>query len=469
MRRANAFRVACSIVVLTASAEADESKAKLVMTDVSTLAIDPGIDAKGLVNTPDGSTVAYPAKRGKKMVVFVEGKASPEYDGVGRIFLSEDGAHHAYWAKKDGAYGVVVVDGEERKVEGAALNVLEGIQMNRDGSHLAYLVKGAGSMRMVADGKAGAEFESAFWPRYSPDGKRLVYQARKAGGKQVVVIDGEVGPEYDGIMGGRGEIVFSADSKHTAYAGQRGDDWFPVIDGVEGKQPFKSVEQLTFSADGSKIAFVGRTVEGERAVLNGVVGDPFNLVSRLVFSPDGKRFAYAVRRAFRTPKDQDWAVIVDGTAGKTYSRVHTVAFSPDGKRLAYTAQQDDKTVAVIDDVPGSPYEIIVAKSVAFSPDGSRLAYVARAGGKWKLVVGNKESAAYDVVDETPRFSPDGVRTAVFVAKAGAAHLLVDDIESDKFEGTMGTPYFEGPSTLRAVIVRGSNFVRVRVEVVPAAR
>ena len=34
---------------------------------------------------------------------------------------------------------------------------------------------------------------------FSPDGKRLAYAAKK-GGKRFVVLDGQPGPEYDGII-----------------------------------------------------------------------------------------------------------------------------------------------------------------------------------------------------------------------------------------------------------------------------
>lgn len=69
--------------------------------------------------------------------------------------------------------------------------------------------------------------------KISPDSRRVAYVA-KVGNKQIVVVDGKKGKQYDGIVSG--SLVFSPDSERVAYAAMIGNMKFVVVDGKEGKQ-----------------------------------------------------------------------------------------------------------------------------------------------------------------------------------------------------------------------------------------
>jgi len=56
----------------------------------------------------------------------------------------------------------------------------------------------------------------------TPDGCHIAFVAQK-GDKQLVVVDGELGPEFDGID--RSSLVFSPDGKRIAYIAKKGDNW----------------------------------------------------------------------------------------------------------------------------------------------------------------------------------------------------------------------------------------------------
>ena len=73
---------------------------------------------------------------------------------------------------------------------------------------------------------------------FSPDGKRVAYLA-KVGEKPInavekwsAVVDGKEDKAYDGIGG----LVFSPDSRHVAYIAGAGAKQFVVVDGDAGKQ-----------------------------------------------------------------------------------------------------------------------------------------------------------------------------------------------------------------------------------------
>ncbi|MFH1009684.1 MAG: hypothetical protein V1784_00440, partial [bacterium] len=128
----------------------------------------------------------------------------------------------------------------------------------------------------------------------SPDGRRVAYVARRRD-KQVVVVDGQEGKEYDKI--GILSLEFSPDGKRVAYRALRGDKQLVVVDGQEGKEYNEIGEgDPIFSSDAT--------------YLDSVL-DKFQQRTP-IFSPDGKRFAYRAQRGYMH------LVVVDGQEGKEY-------------------------------------------------------------------------------------------------------------------------------------------------------
>ena len=83
--------------------------------------------------------------------------------------------------------------------------------------------------------------------KISPDSKRVAYVAMEKE-KQFVVVDGEEGKQYDGIV--EGFFIFGPDSKRVAYGAREIGKRFVVVDGEEGKQYDGIVKDtLIFSPD----------------------------------------------------------------------------------------------------------------------------------------------------------------------------------------------------------------------------
>jgi roadblock/LC7 domain-containing protein len=158
-------------------------------------------------------------------------------------------------------------------------------------------------------------------PVFEKHGWRLAAVIKGDGGGERVWVDGQVGPEYDGIGGS--SLLFSPDGKRVAYAARKGQKRFVVVDGQVGAE-----------CDG--------------------IGE-----SNLLFSPDGKRVAYAAR------KGQKQCVVVDGQAGPEYDGIgeRTLLFSPDGKRVAYRAGKGQKQCVLVDGQAGPEYDGIGESSL----------------------------------------------------------------------------------------------------------
>jgi len=186
-----------------------------------------------------------------------EVRRSPVYQGADGLALGADGASLAYLAHRDGR-DLVVLDGREqqlppgadvlgglvirpdRKAVAALVGIGEAVSLQEffvggrrpeqayreaaepvyaaSGSLLAYAASRAAQWFLVVNGQEGPPFDRIVGPRFSPDGKKLVYRARQEGRRFVVVADlnGRTirqHPAYDQVF----PVQFAPDGKSVAY------------------------------------------------------------------------------------------------------------------------------------------------------------------------------------------------------------------------------------------------------------
>jgi len=149
---------------------------------------------------------------------------------------------------------------------------------------------------MVLDGKTVGTFDQIGSLRFSPDSKRLAYNARR-GKEWFLVCDGQEDPVFEHIDSPRPYYVFSPDSKHLAYIGWRNINWMR--------------NRLGYNLDGAKWQVVcdGRmgpaiTSPGSRRVWPRVFHAQVP-----VFSPDSKHLAWLCWRG-----DKQF-IVIDGLEG----------------------------------------------------------------------------------------------------------------------------------------------------------
>jgi hypothetical protein len=122
--------------------------------------------------------------------------------------------------------------GITKKSLGGITGSVKAAAASPDGRHFACRVKRGNKELFVVDGVEGKEYDGADLPHFSPDSKHFAYEAKR-GGKYFVVVDGVKGKEYFDVTMGP---VFSPDSNRLAYVTQHLFDSFVVLDGVEGKE-----------------------------------------------------------------------------------------------------------------------------------------------------------------------------------------------------------------------------------------
>lgn len=139
-------------------------------------------------------------------VVLSDGK------GAGIILISGDGKYYYHQAFVDA------------KVQSKKYDEAAQLVYNADGSQYAYCAKMGKKLFVVVNGKEGPPFDMVISPQFAPDGRLLVYRARKDGWRFVVVADAEGNivrkyPGYEMVF----DILFTADGKSVAYGAKAGD------------------------------------------------------------------------------------------------------------------------------------------------------------------------------------------------------------------------------------------------------
>ncbi|MBN1911528.1 MAG: hypothetical protein JW818_17435 [Pirellulales bacterium] len=323
---------------------AQKRKKTLVVTDGKPGPEHDGVD--GLAFGPKGKHVIYAAADGDKWRMVVDGKPGPALDGLSAYYIvfSPNGTRFAYVGfqeKIPEKKCVAVIDG----VAQPPCYEIDDLKFSPDGKHVAYTETNVSEekgwrARVVLNGESGPEFTGVWEPFFSPDGKGVKYAALEGrsitaktifmvngqrqdpklpragiifwspngkrylcmtsnglepgeGGKGMMIVDGQQGPEFDEVSTLKRSQCFSPDSKHVVYEAKEGDKHFVILDGR--KLPaFDGVWMQYFSKDCKHLAYLAGDQGQKRVVIDGRPGPRFASIEEycITFSPKSDSIAY---------------------------------------------------------------------------------------------------------------------------------------------------------------------------------
>jgi len=176
-------------------------------------------EVRNLVFSADGKVLAYLGKKGKSTYLVLDGKddqlsdgeypwppvIKPDNKGAGIAIVGKDGAY-LYQAFGSGG------PSQNRYKE------IADVVFSNDARNHAYVAIKDERFLIVVNGKEGPFYDRVITPQFSPDGKFMIYRARKDNKRFVVVADttGKVikeQPGYDRVF----ETIFTQDGASVAY------------------------------------------------------------------------------------------------------------------------------------------------------------------------------------------------------------------------------------------------------------
>ena len=273
----------------------------------------------------------------------------------------------------------------------------------------------------------------------SSDGRRIALACQEDQ-KFWVSVDGQDGPEYDGIN--KDSLAFSPDGKRVAYVAKKREQWVMVADGQAG-EGFASLSGPIFSPDGKRLAYLASRAGGQAAVVDGQASETYEHIEWVFFSADGKHVGYAVN------KDQQRLMMVDGQAGPAYDDLVGWAsmFAPQGPRMAYAANNGRRWISNVDGEESPEYQDM--RGPLFSRDGRHVLWSGEREGKVYVAVDGKEGTPHrPPIAGNPFFSDDARHVALVVSKGeGRVAAVVDEREEAEYPQIDGLSFVPGTASV----------------------
>lgn len=328
---------------------------------------------------------------------------------MSHFIVSDDGRHYArlknagsrFVVERDGVasqpWDEVGLLGDPDEASGRSYGYL---MFDPSGTRLAYVARdGQRTVLVVNDQQTPiepADLRHAGVLRFSPGGSRYAFLVRNASaGKAWLIVDGKTFGPYGEIK----QLTFSADGRHVAFVGHRSPfaaqraGVAVVLDGKESPLYF-SVDSLLLSADGvhhayqSVAQYKGDFPEGVRVVVDGKPGATrYQSVGSLQMSADGRKVVFIGVPTNDGPNASGGArVVTNGANGKEYTYVHHLVLSPDGSRVAY--------------VPIVTAQNMSESRIAYVADGKESRdYPDNASGDVVFFSGDSKHVAFDAFTE----------------------------------------------------------------------
>lgn len=377
--------------------------------------------------SPDGNFVAFRSEREQKGI-YIMGETG---ENTRRVC---DFGYHPSWSP------------DSKEIVVSTQEILSPSVKNYSPSQLWIVNVESGAKRLLIE-------MNAVQPSWSPNGKQIAFWFARPGNnkRDVAVIPATGGePVIIGENNSTSTInfnpVWSPDGNFLYFVSNKDENisfWRVKIDQTTGKSlsepeivlsPSKRSHHLTFSADGTKMAYVEGEVKaniqivGFDAKTGKTVGEPSwvtsgdRRLSRPEISPDGNFFVSRVLR--RGQEDivkisRQTGEVVDLTNDKAVDRY--ARWSPDGQKISFTSDRTGKHEIWIVDADGSNFKQITSNSEQdinmpnWSPDGKQMTFMR--GGKNFLLDLQKEWNDQKPVEFPPtpnnasfliwHWSPDG--------------------------------------------------------------
>lgn len=296
---------------------------------------EPWDDVEIPAVSPGAKHVACRSVRGGEHYVVVDEVTSGPYEEVVGPYLSPDGSQCGWWVKRDSRYDLVV---NGKSVLEGQLSP-RGCTWSPDGKRLGYATSTKEGMRCVAGDRTSVLFKSAWAPTWSEDGSSFTFRASHALGEFNMFGD-KPGRVYPHVYG----AALSRDGKSWAYLAEKNGTLLVVNE--REIRDFEMYSHPSVSADGKHVAYAGTKGEKTRLVIDDWQSPEYDAVWWPVFSLDGRHVAA------RAKKGEQWVILVDRIESPPYDwiEMYHLRFTKDGKSVEFAIQRDGNAEWAVLDV-----------------------------------------------------------------------------------------------------------------------
>ncbi len=242
----------------------DDQKKNIVIcsNNLLRIAVIPATAQPMVISADKNRVAAVSEQNGKYMSIdFAFNKPDvvvkgPLYDSIQHLSISKNGSSLSYLATK-GTATYLILDGKEELLPVGEYPWPPVIRPNGKGAGIVISDKSGAYLYQAfsSGGKASKHYKEAADLAYSDDGVSLVYGAIQ-NEKFIAVINGVEGPPFDRVVSPK----FSPDGKYVVYRARKDNLRFVVVADTTGKilrqhQGYERVFEPVFTADGASVAY----------------------------------------------------------------------------------------------------------------------------------------------------------------------------------------------------------------------
>lgn len=306
------------------------------------------------------------------------------------------------------------------------------LSFSSKGEHVLYLTYDNGEWLWKLDDKEFTDYHRRAAPVISNDAETVAW-INSLNGKFHVVINGEIGQNYDGIY--ENTLHISADGAHTFYVALRNSNMIPVWDEYEQGE-FKNLGNPVFSPNGERVAY-SASLDGEKrfVVLDGLKSIEYDHVTALTFSQNGQSFAYRA-----TQGDNTFYVINGKEQTLQFEKLsNEFIFDDKGERYSYAGIRNNKWFVVVDGDEGNPCDHIFG--MTFSSDGKHFAKGEIESDSMNIFIDDEKQWTLNGKPTTLlEYSPNDTHLYFTISRGSQKLLVVDGVEQTPFEEVGGTTF-----------------------------